>query len=136
MLSEAPDSPEPKVKGINVGDAGHHVPAVRKAFGRPFEVSRADKDRPTFFPRSDDVAHAHWRLHNAEREYVGPRQGNFQGTDQELMDAYRAAYERLDDMRVGVRSPSGKHELATDVKPKAGVDRILQWLEENGLWKG
>ncbi len=126
--------PPPRISLATDG-AGHHLPAVRKAEGRPFEVSRSDKDRPTLYPLGDDPAHAHWRLHDAEREFVGPRQGAFAGTDKEPMDAYRSAYENLADMRVDVRSPSGKHNLAESITPRAAVDRIETWLRENNLWK-
>jgi len=74
-------------ESINVGDSGHHVPAVRKSVGRPFEISRADKTRPTIHFRGDDPGHDHWRLHEAERDHVGPRQGSFKGTNDELFDA-------------------------------------------------
>jgi len=115
--------------------AGHHVPAVRKSQGRPFAVSRSDKDRPTLFPVGDDPAHAHWRLHNAERDFVGPRQGAFGGSDVQPMEAYRSAYESLSDMRVDLRSPSGKHNLGDSITPQDAVDRVEAWLRENGLWK-
>lgn len=61
---------------MKVGDAGHHVPAVRKSRGRPLEVERSDASRPTFHVIGDEetVARAHWRMHDAERQHVGPRQ--------------------------------------------------------------
>ena len=79
-------------KGLRVGESDHHVPAVRKSVGRPFEVGRADKARPTIHSRAADEAgkaHDHWRMHNAERQYVGPRTGDFVGTDEELIQAYK-----------------------------------------------
>lgn len=55
-------------KAMNVGDAEHHVPAVRKSRGRPFEVERTDLSRPTIHVIGDKkvVGEAHWRMHNAE----------------------------------------------------------------------
>ena len=120
-------------KTINVGPAGHHVPAVRKTVGRPFEVGRGDKTRPTIFSRGSNPAHDHWRMHDAERAHVGPRQGAFQGTDDELFNSYRKAYEGLDDIRVDVRSPDGSRVLGTDVTPRQAVDLIENWLHEQGL---
>lgn len=93
------------LKRIAVGNAGHHVPAVRKSKGRIFEIKRSDKTRPTLFPKGDDVAHLHWRLHEAEREFIGARQGDFEGTDEELFAAYKLAYKDLSDIRVDVKSP-------------------------------
>ena len=121
-------------KRINVGDSGHHVPAVRKSKGRPFEVSRSDKTRPTIFSKGSDPGHDHWRLHDAERNYVDPRQGDFIGTDDELFDAYRNAYKGLDDIKVDIKSPNGTYTLGTDVTPKQAVDLIQNWLKEQGLY--
>ncbi|MDT0137130.1 RHS repeat-associated core domain-containing protein [Acidovorax sp. PRC11] len=80
------------LKRMNGQDSGHHAPAVRKAKGRPFEMSRSDKSWPTIFPRGSDPEHDHWRLHNAERKHIGPRKGDFHGTDEELFKAYEKAY--------------------------------------------
>ncbi|WP_317172540.1 RHS repeat domain-containing protein [Flavobacterium columnare] len=121
-------------KKINVGDSGHHVPAVRKSKGRLFEVGRSDKTRPTFHFKGADSGHDHWRLHNAERKHVGPRQGNFKGTDKELMDAYKKAYEGLDDIKVDVKSPNGTYNLGTNVTPKQGVELVENWLTTQGLF--
>jgi hypothetical protein len=127
------DVSESIVKRLSLGDSGHHVPSVRKSKGRPFEVSRNDKSRPTLFPKGEDIGHLHWRLHEAEREFVGPRQGDFDGTDEELFEAYRLAYQDLDDILVDVKSPDGTHNLGEDVTPKDAVDLIVTWLEEQGL---
>ncbi|WP_455819459.1 RHS repeat-associated core domain-containing protein [Pseudomonas cerasi] len=75
-------------KCMGVSESGHHVPYVRKSKGRPFAVTRSDKTRPTFFPRGTQPEHDHWRIHDAERAYVGPCQGDFPGSDRELFDAY------------------------------------------------
>ena len=122
-------------KRINVGDSGHHVPAVRKSRGRPFEVSRNDKTRPTIFSKGSDPGYDHWRLHDAERNYIGPRQGDFIGTDDELFDAYRSAYKGLDDIKVDVKSPDGTYILGTDVTPVQAVDLMQSWLKKQGLYK-
>ena len=121
-------------KKINVGDAGHHVPAVRKAKGRPFSIKRSDKTRPTFHFKGKDPGHDHWRLHNAERGSVGPRQGAFEGADNELFDAYRKAYDGMDDIKIDVKSPNGTHNLGSDVTPKEGVDLVQKWLKQQGQW--
>ena len=121
-------------KSINVGGSGHHVPAVRKSKGRPFAVSRSDKKRPTIFFRGKDPGRDHWRLHDAERDYVGPRQGDFIGTADELFDAYRNAYKGLDDIKVDVKSPNGTYILGTDVTPEQAVNLIQDWLKEQGLY--
>ena len=122
-------------KRINVGDSGHHVPAVRKSRGRPFEVSRNDNTRPTIFSKGSDPGYDHWRLHDAERNYIGPRQGDFIGTDDELFDAYRSAYKGLDDIKVDVKSPDGTYILGTDVTPVQAVDLMQSWLKKQGLYK-
>ncbi len=123
------------VKKIAVGDSGHHVPAVRKSKGRIFEVSRTDKTRPTLFPIGEDVGHLHWRLHEAERKYVGARQGDFNGTDEELFTAYRLAYKELDDIKVNVKSPDGSFILGENVTPFEAVNLIEKWLKTQGLWR-
>jgi hypothetical protein len=123
------------IKRLLVAEAGHHVPSVRKSKGRPFEVSRTDKTRPTLFPIGKDIGHLHWRLHEAEREFVGPRQGDFDGADEELFEAYRKAYENLDDIKVDVKSPNGSFVLAENITPREAVDLIENWLKEKGLWK-
>ncbi|MCY7377297.1 MAG: hypothetical protein LH472_15165 [Pyrinomonadaceae bacterium] len=123
------------LKRIAVGDAGHPVPAVRKSKGRAFEISRSDKTRPTLFPKGDDIGYLHWRLHEAEREFVGARQGDFFGTDEELFDAYRKAYQSLDDISVDVKSPDGSYNLGENVTPLEGVNLIEDWLKSRGLWR-
>ncbi|AZF40087.1 Rhs-family protein [Pseudomonas sp. R4-39-08] len=123
------------LKCMAVKDSGHHVPAVRKSKGRPFEVSRSDKTRPTIFPTGKNPEHDHWRLHDAERGIIGPRQGDFAGTDKQLFSAYRKAYSKLDDIKVDVRSPNGTHNLGTNVTPKKAVTLIEKWLKGEGLMK-
>lgn len=123
------------IKRLLVGDSGHHVPSVRKSKGRAFEVSRTDKTRPTLFPKGDDVGHLHWRLHEAERKFVGARQGDFIGTDEELFEAYREAYRDLNDIRVDVKSPDTTFVLGENVTPFEAVNLIEAWLKERGLWK-
>ena len=46
---------------------------------------------------------------------MGPRQGDFIGTNDELFDAYRNAYRGIDDIKVDVKSPNGTYILGTDV---------------------
>lgn len=116
---------------MKVGDAGHHVPAVRKAQGRTLlEVKRGDLSRPTIHVIGDEkaVAQAHWRMHNAEREHIGPRQGDFAGTDKELFDAYRKSYKDLNDIRVDVRSPDGSVILGRNVTLTEAVDLLEKYL--------
>jgi hypothetical protein len=72
-------------------------------------------------------------MHDSEREFVGPRQGDFGGTDGELFDAYRAAYKDLDDIRVDVKSPNGSHFLGKNVTLTESVDLIEKWLIGQGL---
>ena len=78
---------------IGVQRSGHHVPPVRKSVGRPFEMKRSNKCWPTMFPKGGDPEEEHALLHAAERKTVGPRQGDFKGTDSELFDAYEEAYK-------------------------------------------
>jgi hypothetical protein len=115
---------------MKVGEAGHHVPAVRKSRGRPFDVERSDKTRPTIHVIGDEKAkaQAHWRMHNAEREHIGPRQGDFPGTDKELFDAYRQSYKDLKDIRVDVKSPDGKTTLGTNVTLEEAINLIEKFL--------
>jgi len=120
-------------KCMGVSESGHHVPSVRKSKGRPFAVARSDKTRPTFFPRGTQPEHDHWRMHDAERAYVGPRQGDFLGSDRELFDAYRNAYSKLDDIRVDVRSPNGTYILGENITPVKAIDLVEKWLFEKGL---
>lgn len=72
-------------------------------------------------------------LHEAERAHVGPRQGSFPGSDDELFNAYRNAYENMDHIKVDVASPNGTHVLGENVTPRAAVDLIENWLKESGL---
>ncbi|WAC00434.1 DUF6531 domain-containing protein [Pseudomonas putida] len=120
-------------KGMGVSKSGHHVPSVRKSKGRPFAVSRSDKTRPTLFPKGENPEHEHWLLHEAERGPIGPRQGDFKGTDDQLFSAYREAYKDLDHIKVDVVSPNGTHVLGESVTPRAAVDLIENWLKESGL---
>jgi len=119
---------------MNVKNSGHHVPAVRKSIGRSFEVERTDKTRPTFHFKGDNPSFDHWRLHNAERSFVGPRQGSFIGTNDELFDAYKKAYEGLDDILIDVKSPNGTYVLGENVTPSQGVTLVQDWLKAQGLY--
>lgn len=127
------DASESVIKRLPFGDSGHHVPSVRKSKGRVFEVSRSDKTRPTLFPKGDDPGNLHWKLHKAERSFIGPRQGDFIGTDEELFTAYRLAYQDLDDILVDVRSPDGTNNLGENVTPRQAIDLIETWLKTQGL---
>lgn len=73
-------------------------------------------------------------MHDAEREYIGPRQGDFKGSDKELFDSYRKAYKKLGNMKVDVKSPNGKYILGKDVTPSQAVDLIEDWLKKQGLY--
>lgn len=74
-------------------------------------------------------------MHQAERPYVGRRQGDFAGTDTELFDAYRESYKDLSDIRVDVHSPDGTIFLARDVSPLEAIDVIEAWLLwQSGPW--
>ena len=117
-------------KSMHVGDAGHHVPAVRKSRGRPFEVERSDLSRPTIHVIGDEAAvgQAHWRMHNAERTHIGPRQGDFVGTDAELFEAYRKSYRDLHDIRVDVGSPDGSTILGRNVTLEEAVNLLESFL--------
>ncbi len=121
------------VKRMNVSSAGHHVPSIRKSKGRTFQLSRGNKSRPTLHFTSDDPGLDHWKLHEAEKDIVGKRQGDFVGTNEELFDAYRKAYASLGDIRVDVRSPNGKHILGENVTPAEAVDLIWEWLKKENL---
>jgi RHS repeat-associated protein len=122
------------LKRMNVQDSGHHAPAVRKSQGRPFEMSRSDKSWPTIFPKGSDPEHAHWKLHQAERAHVGPRQGSFAGTDAELFKAYEKAYgdKSLKGMKVDLRSPDGTVVLGRNISPKTAIKRMQTWLKGQG----
>ncbi|WCC43724.1 hypothetical protein PJW08_00215 (plasmid) [Tenacibaculum finnmarkense] len=106
---------------------------VRKSKGRPFEISRSDKTRPTFHFNGNDPGHDHWRLHDSERNVIGPRQGDFKGSDKELFDGYREAYKGLNDISVDVVSPNDTHVLGQGVTPKQGVTLVENWLKTQGL---
>lgn len=73
-------------------------------------------------------------MHDAEKNFIGPRQGDFIGTDDELFAAYRNAYKGLDDIKVDVKSPDGTYILGTDVTPYEAVGLIQTWLKEQGLY--
>lgn len=73
-------------------------------------------------------------MHDAERNYIGPRQGDFIGTDDKLFDAYREAYKGLEDIKIDVTSPNGTYTLGTNVTPQQAVDLVQSWLKEQGLY--
>ena len=121
-------------KRMNVQNSGHHAPSVRKSKDRSFEMKRSDKSWPTLFPTGSDLEHDHWRLHQSERTHVGPRQGDFKGTDTELFDAYKKAYSdpAIKDIKVDLRSPDGTVDLGKNIKPKTAVSRMKKWLTQQG----
>ena len=122
-------------KRMNVRDSGHHAPAVRKAKGRPFEMARSNKCWPTLFPKGKDPEHDHWRLHEAERKHIGPRQGDYPGTDQELFKAYEKAYSSaaLKKMKVDLKSPDGTVTLCEDCSPLEAIKKMQDWLRQKGM---
>jgi hypothetical protein len=87
-------------KCMGVSESEHHVPAVRKSKGRSFEVFRSHKIRPTLFPIGKNPEHDRWRLHDAERDVIGPRKDDLPGSYKMLFNAYRKAYSKLGDIRV------------------------------------
>ncbi|MBR3044305.1 MAG: PKD domain-containing protein [Oscillospiraceae bacterium] len=130
---DAAEEGQQQVKRMNVSSAGHHVPSVRKSKGRSFQLSRGNKSRPTFHFPGSDPGHDHWRLHEAEKLTVGKRQGDFIGTNQELMEAYKKAYAPLGDIKIDVKSPDGKTILGLGVTPEEGVDLMIEYLTKKGL---
>ena len=72
---------------------------------------------------------------NRKRKFVGARQGDFIGTDEELFDAYRQAYEYLDDIKVDVKSPDGSFVLGKNITPFEAVNLIEDLLKAQRLWR-
>ena len=72
----------------------------------------------------------HEALHQAQRPHLGPSQGSWKGTPEELLEAARKGLGDLKEMRGDLRIPSTGEVLARDVSPSQAFDILKNWHEQ------
>lgn len=108
---------------------GHHLVPRGKANSAGMPLLGTPRDTPTFFPVPYTPGD-HELIHRAQRPDIGPLQGPWTGTPQELLDASRRGLGDLGDMRGDLKIPRTGEILARDVTPTEAFDRLMQWHDE------
>lgn len=108
---------------------GHHLVPRGKANSAGFPLLGTKRDTPTFFPNPYNPGD-HELIHRAQRPDIGPLQGPWTGTSDELLAAARNGLDDLGDMRGDLKIPRTGEILARDVTPTEAFDRLMKWHDD------
>jgi hypothetical protein len=98
----------------NPNGMGHHLVPREKANSLGLNELGTTKDTPTFFPKPYEPG-MHEALHRAVSADVGPLQGPWQGTSEELFEATSKGLGSVDHVRGDLRIPRTGEVLASNV---------------------
>ncbi|WP_156130504.1 hypothetical protein [Paenibacillus durus] len=84
--------------GINPSKSGHHLVYAGKAKSIALDHLASYQSTPTFFFKETYVEGPHERIHAAQKPHVGPRQGRWKGTAEELFEASKKGLKDVDDI--------------------------------------
>ncbi|MCQ9154964.1 RHS repeat-associated core domain-containing protein [Acidomonas methanolica] len=114
----------------NPDGMGHHLVWRNKAntAGLNLENLGTARDTPTYFPepyRPGD----HELLHRVQAPYLGSRQGPWEGTSDELLQASGKGLSdaEVSNMRGSLKIPRTGEMLAQDVSPKDAYVKLMEW---------
>lgn len=110
--------------------SGHHLVYAGKANSVGLTHLGSYSDTPTYFFNEPYKPGAHERIHAAQKPYVGPRQGPWTGTQQELIDASKKGLHGLDDIKGDLRIPSTGEVLAKNVTPLQAFEKLEEWHKQ------
>jgi hypothetical protein len=108
-----------------------------KAQSKGLDHLVSETDTPTsFFKKDTYVPGSHERVHRAQRPHVGPRQGAWTGTADELLEASKKGLGSVDDIIGDLKIPSTGKILASDVNPRQAFEVLEQWHKDQMAQKG
>ena len=110
--------------------SGHHLIYAGKARSMGLFHLSDSKTTPTFFFNDPYMPGTHERIHRAQGLYVGPRQGKWNGTVEELFSKSRKGLESLEDIKGSLIIPSTGKVLAENVTPLQAFDKLIEWHVE------
>jgi RHS repeat-associated protein len=120
----------------NPSRQGHHLVPKGKANSAGLDHLGSQSQTPTFFPNPYEPG-MHEAIHRAQSPHVGPLQGPWHGTPEELLDASRKGLDDVSHIRGDLKVPATGEVLARDVTPAEAFDRLKEWhLQKTGGCKG
>jgi RHS repeat-associated protein len=105
---------------------GHHLVPRGKANSAGMPLLGTDRHTPTFFPNPYNPGD-HEAIHRAQRPDVGPLQGPWTGTPDELLEASRRGLDDIAHMRGDLKIPATGEVLAKNVTPAEAFDELMKW---------
>jgi hypothetical protein len=110
---------------------GHHLVYQQKANSVGLYHLGTDYDTPAFHFNEDSyIPGSHEKLHSYQDPFVGGRQGKFNGTADELLEAGRKGLVGKFDIRGDLKIPSTEKILAKNVTPLEAFDKLIEWHNE------
>ena len=108
---------------------GHHLVYQNKASGVPGLEHFADANTPTYFFNEPYVPGSHEAIHAAQRPYVGPRQGAWTGSADELLEASGKglSHPSISNIRGELREIGSGKVHASNVTPDEAFQKLMEW---------
>ena len=107
--------------------SGHHLVYRGKANSVGLYDLGTKRKTPTFFFKEPYIPGSHERIHAAQKKYVGPRQGAWLGTPEELLSASKKGLVGLDDIKGDLKIPATRKILASNVTPLEAFEKLEVW---------
>jgi len=112
---------------------GHHLVPRGKAASAGLPHLASERMAPTFFPIPYSPG-MHEAIHAAQRPHIGPIQGPWTGTVDELFAKSRAGLADMNHLRGELRIPGTGEVLARNVTPTEAFDELMKWdKQKRGL---
>lgn len=107
----------------------HHLVPREKANSIGLDELGTTKDTPTFFPEPYEPG-MHEALHRAVSPDLGPLQGPWQRTSEELFNATSKGLDSVSNIRGDLRIPRTGEVIASNVTPKEEAHaKLLDWFK-------
>jgi RHS repeat-associated protein len=108
---------------------GHHLVYQNKASGVPGLEHFADANTPTYFFNEPYVPGSHEAIHAAQRPHVGPRQGEWKGTADELLEASGKglSHPNISNIKGELREIGSGKVHASNVSPEEAFQKLMEW---------
>ena len=104
---------------------GHHLVPRRKANSVGMTELGTKYNTPSFFPKPYEPG-MHEALHRAQAPHIGPSQGPWKGTSEELLAASRKGLGGL-DVTGDLKIPRTGQIIAKDVSPGDAFKALVKW---------
>ena len=108
-------------------NSGHHLVYANKARSVGLDHLASNTDTPTYFFNEPYAPGTHERVHASQRKFVGPRQGPWTGSAEELIEASKKGLIGLDDIKGKLIIPSTGEILAENATPLEAFEKLEEW---------